>query len=114
MRRRAFLKLIGLTSAWAALAGPSAVAAATASAAGTGSTTVGAPSGSLRYKADGGKILVSSDNGRTWTLHTNLGPMYRVDKVGADKSGTVRASVDYLGRAFGLRLAPNLRWWLTA
>jgi hypothetical protein len=70
-------------------------------------------SGRRRYKAEGGKIYVSSDNGRTWTLHTNLGSMYVVGKLGADRAGTVQASVDYAGRAFTLRLAPNLRWWLT-
>jgi hypothetical protein len=113
MRRRSFLKLIGLTSVWVALAGPNAVLGAATSSAGSGSGGVGTTSGSLRYKADGGTILVSSDNGRTWTLHTNLGSMYRVDKLAAGKSGAVEATVAYAGRAFGLRLAPNLQSWLT-
>jgi hypothetical protein len=113
MRRRSFLKLIGWTSAWAALAGPSAVSAATTAAAQTGSATVNTPS-RVRYKAEGGRIYVSSNNGGTWTMHTNLGSMYRVDGIGVDKTGTVQATVDYAGRPFTLRLTPDLRWWLTA
>jgi hypothetical protein len=114
MRRRSFLKLIGWTSAWAALAGPSVVSAATNAAAQTGSATVNATSSSVRYRAQGGKIYVSSNNGESWTLHSDLGSMYRVDKVGASRSGSIQATVDYAGRPFTLRLAPDLRWWLTA
>jgi hypothetical protein len=114
MRRRSFLKLVGWTSAWVALAGPSAVAAATSAAAQTGSATVNAASSSVRYRAEGGRIYVSSNDGQSWTLHTDLGPMYRVDNVGAGRSGSIQATVDYAGRPFTLRLAPDLRWWLTA
>jgi hypothetical protein len=114
MRRRSFLKLIGWTSAWAALAGPGAVSAATGTTARTGSATIAASSSNVRYRAEGGRIYVTPNNGRTWTLHTNLGSMFRVDSIGADKSGTVEATIDYAGRPFTLRLAPDLRWWLTA
>ena len=114
MRRRSFLKLIGWTSAWAALAGQSAVSAATSAAGQTGSATVNTMSSSVRYRAEGGRIYVSSNSGQSWTLHSDLGSMYRVDKVGASTSGSIQATVDFAGRTFTLRLAPDLRWWLTA
>jgi hypothetical protein len=96
MRRRSFLKLIGLASVWASSAGASGALAAVSQGA-----TRAAPellaSTVLRYRADGPRVYVSSNNGKSWTLHTYLGPDYSIQRLATDRSG-VHLTVGFLGR----------------
>jgi hypothetical protein len=110
MKRRSFLKLIGLATVWASSLGASGVAASAQSP--TRSASALAAATSARFKADGGRVYISSDNGKSWTLHTYLGPEYAIQRVATNGSG-VRLTVGYLGRSFGLVLASNQRSWLT-
>jgi hypothetical protein len=112
MKRRAFLKLIGLVSVWASSAGASGALAAVAQQPASG-TAAALASTTLRYRADGPRVYVSSNNGRSWTLHTYLGPDYSIQRLATDRSG-VHLTVGFLGRTFNLNLASNLRSWLTA
>ena len=114
MRRRSFLKLVGLASVSSALTNPiQALAAVARPGAAAAGTTAGAATALLKFKAKGGRIYSSTD-GRTWTLHTYLGPDYRVERLVQDSGGGVRATVDYFGRSFGLVLAANRISWLTS
>jgi hypothetical protein len=66
------------------------------------------------WRAGGaGKIQLSTDGGRTWTLHTNLGDMYKVKKL-AVRNNRLHLSVGYAGRTFTLVLAKDKRSWHTA
>jgi hypothetical protein len=111
MRRRSFLKLIGLASVWASSAGASGALAAV-----TQNPTRGTPdllaSTSLRYRVDGPRVYVSSNNGKSWTLHTYLGPDFAIQRLATDRSG-VHLTVGYLSRTFDLNLGSDLRSWLT-
>jgi len=114
VRRRTFLKLVGLTSGAAVLP----VSGLVASAASPGRTglqpaTKRAEPSSLQYRGSGGRIFVSSDAGRTWQLHTNLGPEYDVERLVTDGAAGALATVGFGGRTFPLSLAPDLRSWLT-
>ncbi len=108
MERRTFLKLASLAVAGVAgrLAFPWAAAAATADVSYGGSL----------YRAGGaGKILTSADGGRSWALHSDLGDMYSITKLGVDRGGSrLRLTVGYAGHTFALVLAPDKRSWLTA
>jgi hypothetical protein len=111
MKRRAFLKLIGLVSVWASSAGASGALAAVTQQPTRGPAAALASTG-LRYRADGPRVYVSSNNGKSWTLHTYLGPDYSIQRLATDRSG-VHLTVGFLGRTFNLNLASNLRSWLT-
>jgi predicted acyl esterase len=112
MRRRSFLKLLGLAGVWASSAGASGALAAVAQPP-TLSSAAPLASTALRYRADGSRIYVSSNNGKSWTLHTYLGPDYSIQRLATDRSG-VHLTVGFRGRTFDLNLASNLRSWLTA
>jgi hypothetical protein len=110
MRRRSFLKLIGLMSVWASSLGASeALAAVTRS---PSRAPAEFASTGLRYRADGSRVYVSSNSGKSWTLHTYLGADYSIQRLASDRSG-VHLTVGFLGRTFDLNLASNLRSWLT-
>ena len=111
MRRRSFLKLIGLASVWASSLSASAVAAVTQRSP-TRDPAELATTG-LRYQANGGRVYVSSDNGTSWAPHTYLGPDYAIRRLVTDGSA-VQLTVGYLGRTFDLTLAADLRSWMTA
>jgi hypothetical protein len=112
MRRRSFLKLIGLASVWATSLGLGGGVAAAAAGSPT-RETVHLGSTALRYRAHGGRIFVSANNGGSWTHHTYLGPDYSIESLVADDASGVRLSVGYRGRTFNLRLGSDLRSWLT-
>jgi len=107
MRRRSFLKLVGLATTGAALrmALPIAAAAAASKAVSWG--------GSL-YRSDGsGRVFVSGDAGKSWALHSDLGADYAVSRIAVDRGDHLQATVGYRAWSFKLTLAPNLRSWLT-
>jgi hypothetical protein len=107
MRRRTFLKFLGLASLGATARLPFFAAVAAAA------TKTVAHSGRL-YRTDGsGKISVSTDGGATWSLHTNLGRSYSVTKLAVDRSNRLNASVGFGGWSFALVLAPDLKMWRT-
>ena len=110
MRRRSFLKLVGLAGVWTSSAGASGALAAVTRQSAPG--TAAFASTTLRYRADGPRVYISSDNGKSWTLHTYLGPDYSIQRLATDRSG-VHLTVGFLGRTFNLNLASNLRSWLT-
>lgn len=107
MRRRTFLKLIGLASVGAMARLPflaAAVAAATKSV---------SYSGRL-YRSDGtGKVYVSSNGGTSWAQQTDLGRSYSVTKLAVDRKNHLNATVGFGGWSFGLVLAPDLKAWRT-
>jgi hypothetical protein len=108
MRRRSFLKLLGLTSLGAAIRLPFAAVVA-----GAGARPIS--SGGRYYKADGSdRIYVSLDKGKTWALHSALGPDYAVVGLAADRDDRLHATVGYSAWTFELMLAPNQTSWLTA
>ena len=108
MRRRRFLKLVGLSSLGAMLQ----VSLGSGSA--LGASRVASLNGRL-YRGDGrGRIFVSQTNGASWELHTYLGPRYRVTRMAIDGRSRVRATIAYGGRSFRLVLAPDAQRWLTA
>lgn len=115
MRRRTFLKLVGLTSGAAVLPVTGLVASGASAPATSSRTALVGPSqpSALRYRGSGGRILVSANGGRTWTVHTHLGPEYDVERLVTDGAGGAQATVGFGGRTFALILAPNLRSWLT-
>lgn len=108
MQRRTFLKLATVSVAALAtrLAFPWAAAGANGSVSYAGAI----------YRAGGaGKILTSSDGGATWSLHSDLGDIYSVTRLATERGGkSLRATVAYASRTFGLVLAPDGRLWLTA
>ena len=107
MRRRRFLKLVGLTSLAAVIRVPFDAPIAAAP------LRVVAYEG-RHYRGDAaGYIYVSSDGGYTWTVHTNLGPMFSIDRLAVDRRSRLRAIVGYSGRSFDLQLAANRRSWLS-
>jgi hypothetical protein len=110
MRRRSFLKLVGLVTVWASSLGAGAVAAVTHNPV-RGPAAALAARG-LRYRADGARVFVSSNGGTSWSRHTYLGPDYTIRRLVADGSG-VRMTVGYRGRTFELNLSSDLRSWLT-
>jgi hypothetical protein len=121
MRRRSFLKLIGLVTVWASSIGANAVSAAsristrgpapTAGRIPTGGAA-GLSSSGLRYRADGARVFVSSNDGTSWARHTYLGPDLTIRRLVTDASG-VHLTVGYRGRTFGLTLGSDQRSWLT-
>jgi hypothetical protein len=111
MRRRSFLKLVGLASVWATSLGARGALAAVPAASPSRETAHLGWTG-LRYRADGGRIYVSADDGASWDHHTYLGPDYAVQRMVDDASG-VRLSVGYGGRTFNLRLGSDQRSWRT-
>jgi hypothetical protein len=115
MRRRTFLKLVGLTAGAASLpaVGLGAAAASPSARPGLHPVVRRAEPSTLRYRGRGGRIFVSATGGRTWKLHTNLGPAYDVERLVTDGAGGVQATVAFGGRTFPLSLAPDLRSWMT-
>jgi hypothetical protein len=109
MRRRSFLKLVGLVAVWASSLGASAVAAVSQSAA---RAPAAAAAKGIRYRADGPRVFVSSNDGTSWARHTYLGPDYTIRRLVADERG-VRLTVAYRGRTFELDLSSDQRSWLT-
>jgi hypothetical protein len=107
MLRRDFLKLLGFASAGTVVAMAIPVAAWSAA-----SPMVRA--GGLLYRSDGtGKIAVSADEGTTWALHSDLGDDYSVSRLIVYGTDRLHAMVDYGAWNFDLKLAPDLRSWLT-
>jgi hypothetical protein len=109
MHRRSFLKLGAALSVGAVM--PlgfdwEAVAAAAAAA-----RTVSA--GGRLYKFSGRRVYVSRTRGKTWALHSDLGPNCPVRRLTVDRRGRLHASVGYRRWSFGLVLAPDRRTWLT-
>ena len=111
MRRRSFLKLIGLVSVWASSLGASGTMAAVTQ--DLSHAPAEFASTGLRYRADGSRVYVSAYNGKSWTLHTYLGADYSIQRLATDRSG-VHLTVGFVGRTFDLNLASDLRSWLTA
>ena len=107
MERRTFLKL----AATATVAAASQFAIPWAAAAASQYVSF---AGSL-YRAGGrGKIETSTDGGRSWTLHSDLGDMYAINRLAVDRRNRLRLTVGYAGSTFRLVLAPDKRSWLTA
>lgn len=107
MDRRDFLRLATLAATAAVVRVPFFAGAAEAAAKPVSAN-------GLLYKTDGtGRIFVSATNGKTWTLHSNLGPTNSVTGLAVDKAGRLLASVAYKGRTFGLKLATDKRSWMT-
>ena len=107
MRRRRFLKLVGLTSLAAVIRVPFAAPLAAAP------LRLVLYEG-LHYRGDAaGYIYTSGDGGNTWAVHTNLGPMFSVDRLAVDRRSRLRAIIGYSGRSFDLQLAANRRSWLS-
>ena len=107
MQRKGFLKLFAVAAVPPAvqLAFPWAAAAANADR---------VSYGGLLYRAGGnGKILTSADGGASWTLHSDLGDIYRVTRLVVDRTNSLRARVEYAARTFTLTLGPDERSWLT-
>ncbi len=107
MLRRDFLKVAGLASAVTALGLALPWAAMSAA-----SKTVS--SGGRLYRSDGSdRVSMSLDAGKTWVVHSDLGPGYSVTRLTVDRSDRLHAAVGYQAWSFALRLAPNLTSWLT-
>lgn len=108
MRRRKFLKLLGLTSLAGSIPLPFASVAGAAAA-------KPISSGGRYYRTDGsGQVFVSLDKGETWALHSDLGPDYSVTRLASDRSDRLHATVGYSAWSFELLLASNQLSWLTA
>ena len=109
MHRRNFLKLVAAMSVGVAMPLTfdwTAVAAAAAAA-----QTVSA--GGRLYKSKGGRVDVSRDRGKTWALHSDLGPSCPVKRLTVDRNGRLHATVGFRRWSFGRMLAPDQRSWLT-
>jgi hypothetical protein len=107
MQRRSFLKLASMAAVglFAHLAFPWTAAAA--------KPRIVSYAGSL-YRAGGkGKIMASANGGATWRLHSDLGDLYTITGLAVDRANRLRLSVDFGGRPFRLRLAPDQQRWLT-
>lgn len=110
MHRRSFLKLLAALSVGVAM--PLTFDWETvAAAAGTAARTVSA--GGKPYRSTGGRVFVSHDGGKTWVLHSNLGPTCPVRRLSVDRQGRLHATVGFRRWSFGLVLAPDQRSWLT-
>ena len=106
MERRAFLKLGASATVaaawrsafpWAAAAGNRYVSYA----------------GSLWRSGAAGRIETSADGGTSWSLHSDLGDMYSVTKLGVDRqANSLALTVGYGGRTFPLVLAQDGRSWM--
>lgn len=108
MRRRRFLKLLGLTSLAGTIPLPFASVAAAAPA-------KPVSSGGRYYKADGsGRVYVSVDKGKSWAVHSDLGSDFSVTNLAADRGDRLHATVGYSAWNFELLLASNQISWLTA
>jgi hypothetical protein len=108
MRRRTFLKFIGLASVGATARLPFFAVVA---AAGTKAVSYGG----RQYRSDGsGKVYVSTNGGTTWALQTDLGRSYSVTRLAVDRRNRLNATVGFAGWTFGLVLAPDLGAWWTA
>jgi hypothetical protein len=113
VRRRSFLKVVGLASLGASLPWAASAVSAARRSSGAIAAPAAAPIRQL-YRGLGGAIYASSNAGRSWKLHTYLGPEFDVTHVRTDDAGGTRLRVAYRGQSFSLTLAPNLRSWLTA
>jgi hypothetical protein len=112
MRRRAFLKLVGLAGV-ASTAPLQALAGIVEAGGGKRSVATAVPYDSLLYAPGGdGRILVSADGGRTWSLHANFGPACAVDSLSV-AGGRLVAAASYERRGFPLYLGNDRRTWLT-
>jgi hypothetical protein len=113
VRRRSFLKLIGLGSLGASLPWAGSVAASSRRSGSPGAATQSAAPGRRLYRGSRGGIYMSTNAGRSWKLHTYLGPEYDVSRASTDGAGGASVRVAYGSRSFTLSLAPDLRSWLT-
>jgi hypothetical protein len=107
MRRRHFLKMLGLAF------GGGAVALAIPW------TPVAAESEAVTYrgklyKGDQlGRVLVSADAGRTWKVQTSLGRIYSVKSLSVSPGQRLYATVAHRHRQFVLVLDHDGRAWRT-
>jgi hypothetical protein len=67
----------------------------------------------LRFRGSRGEILHSTDAGKTWQLHTRLGPDYEILDLFTDYAGRVYAQVGFQGFIFHLSLSENGKQWVT-
>jgi hypothetical protein len=65
----------------------------------------------FRGTADG-DVEVSEDGGKTWKLHTRLGPECPILDIYADHQGQVALQAGYKVHSFRLFLAKNGKDWL--
>lgn len=66
------------------------------------------------YRSDGsGRIEVSADGGRTWVLHSDLGPDVSVQQLSAIGAHDVGAQVGFASHRFDLVLGSDEKKWLT-
>jgi hypothetical protein len=60
-----------------------------------------------------GKIFVSEDQGKTWAVHTDLGPQYTVLGLFNPSGGQIYAEVWFQEHKFHLALTPDGKRWQT-
>jgi hypothetical protein len=112
MRRRAFLKLVGLAGLASTM--PLQVLARVVDAGGGRSSSPAVLYDSHLYALGGnGRILVSADGGGTWSLHASFGPTCDVRSLAVD-AGRLVAGASYARQGFPLYLSDDRRKWLTA
>ena len=58
-----------------------------------------------------GEVYVSEDAGRTWRLHTRLGPEYSISSIFSGRDGQIYLIASYKGHSFHLSLAPDEKYW---
>lgn len=69
--------------------------------------------GRLYRGGAGGKIYTSSDQGKTWPVHTFLGPEYSILDLFVDRRDRVYVKVGYRGHSFFLALSADRKRWKT-
>lgn len=58
-----------------------------------------------------GKIYTSLDQGKTWTIHANLGSMYRIMAFDHARGNKLACTIGFDGLRFQLVLAANGKAW---
>ena len=115
MQRRDFLRLAGLTGV--GLVGVQGLGLGLAGAAGAAQNVdpMQTSSGGRLYRGTAeGKVLVSDDSGRTWSSHTNFGPLLPVNSISANGAKSVSLVLGFKGMAVPLVLRDDGKSWRTA
>jgi hypothetical protein len=60
-----------------------------------------------------GKIYVSTNEGRSWQLHTNLGPQMAILGLVVHHKDQIRAQLGFANHTFELALAQKSQAWMT-